>query len=280
MAILQNTKRAYYLDFNSGIKYRITHFWNAAFDIKSIINELEPTPLQPRSGRLYGMSTSFHLGPKEKHFLSYDMENHNIKLSATKHIVGLGTRLGKNGNLKVVSSLSYQSLNDTNQILGSIGVRIQERFFNTLLNFHYTTSGVPVEGASNDMIHSLGVGFTLGVFNDVTPPQIFVKVDRSIIYLYNDTHPNKDIHFNLSAKDDKSNIKLWHLVICATNKDLTPKNVVKSFSGKNLPPKVLLWQGRGTDRERLPKGIYTYRLIVADMSKNISKTEWQLIEIQ
>jgi hypothetical protein len=116
-------------------------------------------------------------------------------------------------------------------------------------------------------------------FKDIVPPEVSLSLDRALLELNNPDAPQV-IHFYLKAEDNRNKIYSWHLVISAVDEKWKATEVVKSFNGKGLPPKVIQWGGKTTARQKLNSGFYSFRLLVYDQEKNLSASKWQMFEIR
>ncbi|MGL1935606.1 MAG: hypothetical protein OCD01_11315 [Fibrobacterales bacterium] len=276
----RSEQEEYSMDFSAGIQYRHNNFLKIAFDTRSIFETLDSTASNPDISRSFGLGSAIHLG-KTRTYALIDVETHSLTFKRPITTVGLGTIAGTNNNLKVQGGLAL--FNRNSHLNGSLafGLKMQERFFNTLISAHYAIKDVAVQGHNfKSMSHTIGFGMVLDPFIDTDLPIISAQLDRSILLLSPTSPAARGIHFQLKASDITSNLKEWYLVICTVTENFSAKEAVKSFSGRGIPPKTIQWEGRGDDNERLQKGYYTYRFIVTDTAENVNSTKWQLLEIQ
>ncbi|MDQ3001636.1 MAG: hypothetical protein M3Y08_10290, partial [Fibrobacterota bacterium] len=141
--------------------------------------------------------------------------------------------------------------------------------------------------------HSISINFRLGSKLDPLPPEVEVRVDKVVI-----TESNRAIsdwvHFRLSASDKtyipghldgegsalaEGRIREWTLVIHAVGVNGVAGDEVKTFHGKDLPPRVIRWEPVDAKNGPLPAGFYAYRLDAVDLAGNKGITVWQLLEI-
>ncbi|MDB5051255.1 MAG: hypothetical protein JWO30_4326 [Fibrobacteres bacterium] len=74
-------------------------------------------------------------------------------------------------------------------------------------------------------------------------------------------------------------IKEWTLIIRAVGADGVAGPEVKTFHGRDLPPRVIRWDAVDASGGRLPVGFYSFRLDAMDLAGNRGVTAWQLLEI-
>ena len=83
-----------------------------------------------------------------------------------------------------------------------------------------------------------------------------------------------DIDGVFSNRDVKT--KRWTLIV---KKDLTSKdNVIRTFSGGDLPPSSILWDGRNTNGQLVDDGTYYIQLFIVDtIDRVVSSTTEKII---
>jgi hypothetical protein len=74
-------------------------------------------------------------------------------------------------------------------------------------------------------------------------------------------------------------IREWTLVIRAVGANGVAGAEVKTFHGKDLPPRVIRWQPVDAENGPLPPGFYAFRFDAVDLAGNKGVTSWQLLEI-
>ena len=55
--------------------------------------------------------------------------------------------------------------------------------------------------------------------------------------------------------------------------------VVRSFSGKDQPPALVMWDGKAESGMPLPDGMYTYQLVVVDTEGRVMADTERTVEI-
>jgi hypothetical protein len=74
-------------------------------------------------------------------------------------------------------------------------------------------------------------------------------------------------------------LQAWNLVICAAGMSGTERRTVKNFAGRDLPPRLIRWDGRDDGGASLAPGFYAFRLSAEDKAGNRAETAWQLLEL-
>jgi hypothetical protein len=74
-------------------------------------------------------------------------------------------------------------------------------------------------------------------------------------------------------------IRAWTLSIRGTGTDGLAGPAVRKYQGKDLPPRVILWQADDAAGRKLPPGFYAFRMEAEDAAGNSSATAWQLIRL-
>jgi hypothetical protein len=82
---------------------------------------------------------------------------------------------------------------------------------------------------------------------------------------------------NLSVGEGR--ILDWNLVVRALAPDGLAGPEVKSFQGRDLPPRVIRWDATDALGRPLSPGFYAFRLEASDLAKNRAETAWQLLEV-
>jgi hypothetical protein len=82
---------------------------------------------------------------------------------------------------------------------------------------------------------------------------------------------------NLSVGEGR--ILDWNLVVRALAPDGLSGPEVKSFQGRDLPPRVIRWDATDASGRPLSPGFYAFRLEASDLAKNRAETAWQMLEV-
>lgn len=82
---------------------------------------------------------------------------------------------------------------------------------------------------------------------------------------------------NLSVGEGR--ILEWNLVVRALAPDGLSGMEVKTFRGKDLPPRVIRWDATDVSGRPLSPGFYAFRLEASDVAKNRAETAWQMLEV-
>lgn len=170
------------------------------------------------------------------------------------------------------------------------------------------SSGGPGAG-TGEPTHSVSFRVALGARADRRPPWVSVAADR--VYLRGEAPGSDRVHFRLNAADrttaglgpgeelagpgakgwgeakapgegesgGRGEIKAWTLSICEAGPSGSGRRPVRTFEGRDLPPRLIRWEGRDDRGEPLAPGFYAFRLSAEDKAGNKAATAWQLIEL-
>lgn len=134
------------------------------------------------------------------------------------------------------------------------------------------------ETGESEISHAISFRFSLGARRDPARPNVEVRADPLLAIAADDESP--DVYFSLYAQDRiDARIKEWKLEIRIARGDGTQGEVVRTFQGRDLPPRAIRWNGENQAGERLPPGIYAFRLNASYGPEIMSATAWQLLEI-
>jgi len=180
-------------------------------------------------------------------------------------------------NLGFRSGVSYQKRSGQTQTQVSAGfsAKIFKRFHKYALDYALQVDA----DQTSSLNHYVTLSYGLGSEVDRTPPEVDLAADSSF-------SPNGDgemdhLYFKLHCQDDEggSGLAAWSLIICQ-KKDSVRVNIVKSFSGGNVPPAVIEWNGQDAYDNHLAPGEYFCRLLAEDKNRNPAVSPWYRVVIK
>lgn len=157
--------------------------------------------------------------------------------------------------------------------------------------------------------HSLSINIRWGAERDRFPPQVEIQADKLIVS--QDSSGDRPVFFRLMAKDKTmvsevgdgaatvgggtpdsegglrnfghkvmaGRISDWKLEVAAVETGGQIGAQVKLFQGRDLPPKMIRWDGVDGNGKLLSPGLYAFRLCAKDMVGNEGVTVWQMLEL-
>ncbi|MEO7426065.1 MAG: hypothetical protein ABI036_12830 [Fibrobacteria bacterium] len=177
-----------------------------------------------------------------------------------------------------------------------------------LCGYTFQTGGVEASGEA-DASHSLSLRFRLGAKPLPLPLNVEVRADSAYRQPPDSASPAR-VDFRLSVIDrthshgpeengsggngkpsrgdykewngramSEGRIREWSLTIRAVGADGLAGPEVKTYRGRDLPPKIIRWEAVDAAGKRLPAGFYSFRLEAADTEGNHGATAWQMLEI-
>jgi hypothetical protein len=185
---------------------------------------------------------------------------------------------------------------------------------NGKLGFAYTfQSGSAEQTGETGASHSISINVRMGGKSDPFPPSLEVQADKALAEPAEPDAPAA-VFFHLTASDktyagarvegdpekkpaphgpwsslkpeheesrpvSAGRIQSWTLSIRTVGGDGVAGPEVKTYQGKDLPPRVIRWDAVDAAGNRLPPGFYSFRLDATDAAGNRSSTAWQLLEI-
>jgi hypothetical protein len=159
--------------------------------------------------------------------------------------------------------------------------------------------------------HSLSVNFRMGGNRDHFPPLVEVKADKLV--LNSNEAGDVSVNFRLMVRDktlvsrkianenreeqggekhpvelgllgygrqlEEGRIRNWKLLISTVDTQGKIGKQAKVFVGKDLPPRLIHWDGRDDFGQTMTPGIYAFQLSAEDLASNRSVTVWQLLDL-
>jgi len=267
----------YTVDLNSGIQYSLGNKFRIGLRVNNIsesdIGHKEDNIMLERS---YGAGLT--ADPFHKLRIYYDLISPEMDFEKASHTGAYKITFGNVNSFSVFNSFRVNTFKDAELFTG-IGLVFKTRISKNRIGFSYSLGGLPINHSNSDIIQAVSVNWSINLFQDSKKPYAFVSDRYGYITPSKDTL-TREAYFKLEAGDDDSPVSTWHFVICDVNEYGEAKQILRSFSGKGLPPKFIKWGGRDSFQNLVPKGFYTYRLIVQDKQGNLTKTRWQLIEMR
>jgi hypothetical protein len=147
-------------------------------------------------------------------------------------------------------------------------------------------------GVDDSPSHSFSLNFSALDRGDRLAPRVTIAADR--LRMNPLGGESEWVHFRVTAADripkDEENpspemgdeigrLREWMLTIRALGQGGRPLGNVRVFQGRDLPPRLIRWDGRNDSGAVLSSGYYAFRLSAEDASGNQGMTAWQMLEI-
>lgn len=239
---------------------------------------------------------------------SYELRAEGLDFGGFSHAFSVGAGFTPTGTLALRTTLRMPHEGSA-QI--SAGGFLNFRLGAGGLRCGYTFSSGGFATVTKGPTHSFSLNMSVGTRADRQPPWVAVRADR--VYLGSELPGHDCVHFRLRAADrilvgsgspegddlplpgavgmeeskapgeadagGRGQLSEWNLVIFATGKDGGKQEAVKTFQGKDLPPRLIRWDGRDDMGAVLRPGYYAFRLAAKDKAGNRAETAWQLVEV-
>lgn len=168
-----------------------------------------------------------------------------------------------------------------------------------VMTFGYAFSSA---GANGMPSHAFSLKLEFDGRADKLAPRVAVIADKATVVPGGDAGAGW-VHFRVSAEDRDAEtpqaerperlpfkrgeaevnaigrLREWTLAICAVDSGGRARDTVRLFQGRDLPPRLIRWDGRGDSGAALPRGYYAYRLSAEDAAGNRGVTAWQLVQV-
>jgi hypothetical protein len=238
--------------------------------------------------------------------MSYEFKADGIEPGGFSHAFSAGSGFTPSGALFLRAALRLPHSGTVEAALGGF-LRLEVGSGEIMAGYVFGSGGF--EAGLGAPTHSLSIRAALGARADRRPPWVSVSVDRP--YLGGAAPAFDRVHFRLSAADraaeglgpmeelagpgakgwgeskapgegeagGRGELRAWSLSICEAGPSGTGRRPVRTFEGKDLPPRVIRWDGRNDGGAPLPPGFYAFRMTAEDKVGNKAATAWQLIEV-
>lgn len=238
---------------------------------------------------------------------AYEFRGRGLRIAGHFHVFSAGAAFGSSGALSLRASMRLPHEGSARTALGgSYRFLLGTGSLGCGYVFSAGGAGTPDAGQA----HALSLNLALGTRADRQPPWVAVRADR--VYLGADAPGHDRVHFRLRAADrsatrpwaggggsfvtgpegaeeakapgeadagGRGELDGWTLAIFATDALGHKRRPVRIFQGKDLPPRLIRWDGRGDGGAALGPGYYAFRFSATDKAGNRSETAWQLVEL-
>lgn len=240
--------------------------------------------------------------------LAYEFRADGLGPSGYSHIFTSGAGFTPSGALSLRATLR---LPHEGSAVVALGGFLEFPVGSGGLRCGYAFSTAGLAGGLGAPSHSLSVNLAVGLRLDRQPPWVSVEADK--VFLDSALPGSDRVHFRLRASDrtavesgsdrgadfapagsvrtgeakapgegeagGRGELREWSLSILALDPDGRKGPPVKTFAGRDLPPRLIRWDGRDEAGALVGPGFYAFRLRARDKSGNAAETPWQLVEV-
>lgn len=243
---------------------------------------------------------------------AYEVRAEGMRPAGVSHTFSAGAGFTPSGALGLRGSLRMPH---EGAAVAAAGGFLQFRIGTGGLRCGYTFATGSSESGADAPTHAFSLNVALGTRADRQPPWLAVRADRVYLGSAASGPGAPRVHFRLKAADrvtggshaeggdefapgengpgeagaaggadyapagGRGELREWDLAIFATARDGRKERAVRTFRGKDLPPRLIRWDGRDDGGRTLPPGFYAFRLAAKDKAGNRAETPWQLVEV-
>lgn len=164
----------------------------------------------------------------------------------------------KNKNLYTALENSIYQNNDkeiNTEIGAFIGINIRKGKFNNGLSTGYQHK---INGSGGKLVNNILINPLYYSYNKPQKFKLTYKCSQDV---------DNELVFNIESVDKGEDIKNWSLIITDYYDD---KKIIKSFSGGNIPPKLIVWDFKDSFGTIYSENRFKAQLLVLDNNKDYS----------
>lgn len=253
------------LDVSSTIKFSQSRYISLVFN--NIISTDKIRKLMPPKGVL-----SFFGGvPGIENVLGFDLSYYCNIEKLSKGIIDHGAKLNIVGTFLKSPMMFYsagygldkkEDFNITHNLSGELGLQLRINEIITGLSY-----GVKYDINNSDYKMHIQLNFNPTIFQQNQKPEIKLKIIKG-----SEKNPGIYVSFDYSDFNQRSVVKNWVLVFSTL-----PSNegeIIKSFSGGNLPPSSIHWNFKDASGKYHDHEVIYIRGIITYTDNNFSVTPW------
>lgn|GEM_PF-3879012 len=275
--VTQMLKNEMGLEMHLGLQWEPLSWLRSAASIENLtespVGDIEADLYMNRK---YNLSLS--LGANQYINTSMDINFVDDFQNSKVYILGFKFKAGKSDFLNIYSAVKVHqdSLDKANF---GFGLSFTSSWKQIHTQVRYGIKGIALSGFESPLYQVFSLTGSLRKLYDIEGPLISVKASNGYLQHTGKLSPSS-VNFEINAKDEGSGVESWQLVFCKVNKLTEPTEIIRSYTGRGLPPQFIRWDGRSGAGELLAEGLYAYRFLSQDKKGNQTFTRWQLVEIR
>lgn len=230
----------------------------------------------------FGFGTSYEeLGFWKLHVrevgLHYDFSTHEMAPQSWTHGLSGQVWLPPGGSLGLIFGLSLDGHHPLPEYAFGLGLRLPLGGGAMRMTYSMSPQISQLDGMS-PTTHSVSLRYEIGRQIDVLAPRVRVEAMPSRMSV--DSISERGVYFKLSAEDPDGQPSAWDLRVMRTDSTGALGETVLRHSGKELPPRLILWKGEDAAGQPVPAGFYAYRFEATDKSGHVGLAPLGLIELK
>ncbi len=270
------------IDFHTGVMLKPLPGWQVNAVWRNVLESgIGHPPHDYPAKRAVQIGTGYAIDPGRwkgresgnfRGFLMYDLNMDPLPQSRFAHIWALQTEFFPDRSLGL--GVSWRIPPEENDSLPRYGASLSMAF---PLERHLLVCRYGLSFQENNNRPSQSLALTFDFFRESEPvvSGLAVRLNHPLRVL---GEAEKPLYFHLVVEGYRE-VRDWTLVLAASDEKGRPQETVHSFSGRELPPRSIRWDGKDDQNRDLPVGFYVYRLEASDERGRKSYTRWQMLEV-
>jgi hypothetical protein len=271
-------------DGNGGLWYRMGLGSEMGFWVRNImasgIGEV-PEGLSSERSLGFGFGTSYdELGywkfKVREIGLHYDFSTVEVSPQGWRHAISGQAWLPPSGSLGFIFGLSLDGYHPLPEFAYGLGLRLPFGGGGARLTYAISPS-IAGDSSKSGTTQSISLRYEVGRQVDVLNPRVHVEALPARICV--DSVGLLGLYFKLAVEDPDGQPATWELQIIRTDSTGTLGPSVRRYQGKELPPRLIRWEGRDAEDQPLSAGLYAYRFSATDKAGHLATAPLGVVEL-
>lgn len=209
--------------------------------------------------------------------MHYDFSTREIVPQGWQHGLSGHVWLPPGGLWGLTLGMSLDGYDPMPKMAYGLGLKWPLRGGAVRINYALSPQVSHMEGLAT-VTHSLALRYEVGKQMDILPPKARIEAMPSRMSVDSITH--KGLYFRLTVEDPDGQPAAWDLQILRTDSSGNLGETILRHSGKELPPRLILWKGEDANGQPVPAGFYAYRFEATDKAGHVGRAPIGLIELK